>query len=60
MNNMQKREEPKIESFDKDAFDYTKISFEPDLKRFDVDEISKDMLGLFYKRVYDKLSSIIS
>jgi len=53
MNNMQKREDPHIEPFDKDAFDYTHISFEPDLKRFDIKEISKDMIGLLYKRVYD-------
>ena len=50
---MTKREEPQIEPFDKDAFDYTSIQFEPDFKRFDVEKLSDDMVGLLYKRVFD-------
>lgn len=33
--------------------DYVKITFEPDYERFGCKELSKDMLSLFTKRVYD-------
>jgi len=33
--------------------DYTKITFYPDLKRFNMTEFDDDILSLFYKRVYD-------
>lgn len=52
-NNMKKIEEPKIENYSKDSFDYTSVTFEPDFKRFGISGLDDDMIGLFYKRVYD-------
>ena len=45
--------EADIQSFDKDAYDYTCITFEPDFKRFSMKGLDSDILGLMYKRVYD-------
>jgi len=33
--------------------DFTKITFEPDLKKFKMNEINDDIISLMYKRVYD-------
>jgi len=33
--------------------DYTKITFYPDLKRFNMTCLDDDIISLFYKRVYD-------
>ena len=46
---------PKIEPFSADAFDFTEVTFEPDLKRFNMQQggIDKDMESLLVKRVYD-------
>ncbi len=32
---------------------YTKVSFKPDYKRFNIQNLSEDMINLFKKRVYD-------
>ena len=39
--------------------DYTCVTFEPDLKRFNIKTIDENMLGLMQKRVYD-LAGVIS
>lgn len=45
--------EPKIDSFSKDSFDYTEVTFEPDLKKFGMQKLDKDIVDLLNKRVYD-------
>ncbi len=45
--------EPKISDYPSDSSDYTQIIFEPDLKKFGMKEIDKDVNSLFKKRVYD-------
>ena len=49
--NMMEKKSPKIGTLSGE--DYTKITFRPDLKRFKVDALSDDMVGLFKKRAYD-------
>lgn len=49
--NMTKKSKEKITSYS--GKDYVKITFEPDYSRFGVDGLSKDMISLFSKRVYD-------
>ena len=48
---MMEKKSPKIGTLSGE--DYTKITFRPDLKRFKVDALSDDMVGLFKKRAYD-------
>jgi DNA topoisomerase II len=51
-NNMSIKHKPIIEEkYTKKAF--TKITFEPDLDRFNMKTIDNDILSLLYKRVYD-------
>ena len=50
-NNMSIIGEPVIEKYTK--YPYTKVTFEPDFKKFNVKELSKDMMQLYAKRVYD-------
>jgi len=50
-NNMKVKEEPKIK--DSDSKGMTKITFNPDLKRFGIKTITPDMLSYMKKRVYD-------
>lgn len=45
--------EPKIESFSRDSFDYTVVTFEPDLKKFKMQSLDNDIVALMKKRVYD-------
>jgi DNA topoisomerase-2 len=51
-NNMSKKEEPVILN-DPNAFDYTCITFKPDLKKFKMQSLDKDIVALFTKRAYD-------
>ena len=51
--NMRKTAKPTIADFDPDSYGYTKVSFEPDFKRFGLEKIDDDMMGLLFKRVYD-------
>lgn len=44
---------PKIDDLTATASEFTEITFEPDLKQFGLEKISKDMENLFIKRVYD-------
>tara|TARA_B110001454_G_scaffold218559_1_gene246898 strand:+ start:2044 stop:5478 length:3435 start_codon:yes stop_codon:yes gene_type:complete len=50
-NNMGKKSKEKITDSDKAG--YTKIVFKPDLKRFNISELSDDIISLMKKRVYD-------
>lgn len=49
--NMKEMDEPIIESYE--GKDYTKISFKPDLARFQTSKISPDMLALMQRRACD-------
>ena len=51
-NNMYDIHKPDVKSGTNKS-SYTKITFTPDYKRFDVDGLSDDMVALFKKRVYD-------
>lgn len=50
-DNMSNRSDPKVSS--KKGNSYTKISFIPDFKRFNLKNLSNDIISLFKKRVYD-------
>jgi len=50
-NNMSKKNKPIIKKYSK--YPYTKITFYPDLSKFNINKISKDMFQLMQKRVYD-------
>jgi len=49
---MQTIGEPKITSKDM-ACSFTKITFEPDLKKFGMKKLEDDIVNLLNKRVYD-------
>ncbi|KAE8596726.1 hypothetical protein XENTR_v10016221 [Xenopus tropicalis] len=50
-NNMLKTTEPKIKHFDGD--DYTCITFQPDLAKFQMEKLDKDTVALLTRRAYD-------
>ena len=50
-DNMLKFDKPEISSYSGE--DFTCISFEPDLKRFGMENMDEDIIALFQKRVYD-------
>ena len=50
-NNMKEKDEPVIEKYD--GYPYTKITWKTDFKRFNIKELSKDMIGFMGRRVYD-------
>ncbi|OWZ23796.1 DNA topoisomerase [Phytophthora megakarya] len=53
-NNMRTRGEPDItEYIGKDAKDFTKISFSPDLEKFEMEKLTASMVRVLKKRVYD-------
>ncbi|XP_055328560.1 DNA topoisomerase 2-alpha-like [Paramacrobiotus metropolitanus] len=49
--NMGKAGEPKVDSFSGD--DFTKITFEPDLSKFQMTVLDKDVVDLLSRRAYD-------
>ncbi|CCD25573.1 DNA topoisomerase 2 NDAI_0F02550 [Naumovozyma dairenensis CBS 421] len=51
-NNMNTCHPPKITPYSKGQ-SYTKVSFKPDLSRFNMEELDKDILGVMRRRVYD-------
>jgi len=51
--NMYEKEEPIITDVPKNTESYVKVTFLPDYKRFGLKELTKDMLSLFKRRVYD-------
>ncbi|XP_073534084.1 DNA topoisomerase 2-beta isoform X1 [Phyllobates terribilis] len=55
MNNMQKTSDPKIKYFDGD--DYTCITFQPDLSKFNMEKLDKDTVALLTRRAYDVAGS---
>lgn len=52
LNNLNTIEPPTIEDNYR-GLPYTKITFEPDLERFGLSQLTDDMVGIFHKRVYD-------
>jgi len=57
-NNMSECSQPEIKD-NKSGDNYTCITFEPDLKRFKMSELTDDIIALMKKRVYD-LAGVIS
>ncbi|KAI1242843.1 hypothetical protein IHE44_0000396 [Lamprotornis superbus] len=55
MNNMMKTSEPKIKHFEGD--DYTCITFQPDLSKFKMEKLDKDIVALMTRRAYDLAGS---
>ncbi|CCH45177.1 DNA topoisomerase II [Wickerhamomyces ciferrii] len=51
-NNMTKTNKPKIKTVKKPQ-EYTKISFKPDLAKFNMEILDNDTLGVLRRRVYD-------
>lgn len=45
--------QPKITPVGKDDKDFTCVTFSPDLARFNLSELSSDMVALLSRRVYD-------
>ncbi|XP_071763633.1 DNA topoisomerase 2-beta isoform X1 [Centroberyx gerrardi] len=50
-NNMSKTAEPKIKFFDGD--DFTCVTFQPDLAKFNMEKLDKDIVALLTRRAYD-------
>ncbi|XP_070702301.1 DNA topoisomerase 2-beta isoform X1 [Pempheris klunzingeri] len=50
-NNMSKTSEPKIKFFDGD--DFTCVTFQPDLSKFKMEKLDKDIVALLTRRAYD-------
>ena len=53
--NMTKTDEPKI-GMEKDE-DFTCVTFYPDLAKFKMDKLDKDIVDLFSRRAYDVVAS---
>uniref|UniRef100_UPI00358E4619 DNA topoisomerase 2-beta n=1 Tax=Myxine glutinosa TaxID=7769 RepID=UPI00358E4619 len=54
-NNMEKTSEPRIKPFE--GIDFTCISFEPDLAKFQMEKLDKDTVALLTRRAYDLAGS---
>ncbi|XP_068560677.1 DNA topoisomerase 2-beta isoform X1 [Cebidichthys violaceus] len=54
-NNMSKASEPKIKFFDGD--DFTCVTFQPDLAKFQMEKLDKDIVALLTRRAYDVAGS---
>jgi DNA topoisomerase-2 len=52
-NNLSEICPPKIEAYSPDCYDFTEVTFEPDLRKFKLKEIDPEMESLLIKRVYD-------
>ncbi|XP_062384995.1 DNA topoisomerase 2-beta isoform X2 [Sardina pilchardus] len=50
-NNMTKTSDPKIKFFDGD--DFTCVTFQPDLSKFKMEKLDKDIVALLTRRAYD-------
>ena len=60
-DNMSVAEEPVVKELTKKQIkdgDYVKVSFSPDLPRFKMDMLDKDIHGLFCRRAYDVAASL--
>ncbi|CAI5759186.1 unnamed protein product [Candida verbasci] len=56
-DNMQKVSKPKITAL-KSKKEYTKITFKPDLQKFDMDALDEDLLSVLRRRVYDLCGTV--
>lgn len=56
-NNMSICHQPKITSYKKGP-SFTKVSFKPDLKRFSMEKLDDDIIGVLRRRVYDINGSV--
>lgn len=54
-NNMTKTSDPKIKFFDGE--DFTCVTFQPDLAKFKMDKLDKDIVALLTRRAYDVAGS---
>ncbi|XP_028820323.1 DNA topoisomerase 2-beta isoform X3 [Denticeps clupeoides] len=54
-NNMTKTSDPKIKYFDGD--DFTSVTFQPDLAKFKMEKLDKDIVALLTRRAYDVAGS---
>lgn len=54
-NNMTKTADPKIKFFDGD--DFTCVTFQPDLSKFKMEKLDKDIVALLTRRAYDVAGS---
>ncbi|XP_030002971.1 DNA topoisomerase 2-beta isoform X2 [Sphaeramia orbicularis] len=54
-NNMGKTSDPKIKFFDGD--DFTCVTFQPDLSKFKMEKLDKDIVALLTRRAYDVAGS---
>lgn len=54
-SNMTKASEPKVKDFFGE--DYTKVTFQPDLKKFKMDKLDDDIVALMSRRAYDIAAS---
>ncbi|XP_032436148.1 DNA topoisomerase 2-beta isoform X1 [Xiphophorus hellerii] len=54
-NNMTKTSDPKIKLFDGE--DFTCVTFQPDLAKFKMDKLDKDIVALLTRRAYDVAGS---
>ncbi|KAM9838362.1 DNA topoisomerase 2-beta isoform 2-T2 [Aulostomus maculatus] len=54
-NNMTKTSEPRIKFFDGD--DFTCVTFQPDLAKFKMEKLDKDIVALLTRRAYDVAGS---
>ncbi|KAM4631214.1 DNA topoisomerase 2-beta [Polymixia lowei] len=54
-NNMTKTTEPKVKLFDGD--DFTCVTFQPDLDKFKMEKLDKDIVALLTRRAYDVAGS---
>ncbi|CAN9504161.1 unnamed protein product [Ophioblennius macclurei] len=54
-NNMTKTSDPKIKFFDGD--DFTCVTFQPDLSKFKMEKLDKDIVALMTRRAYDVAGS---
>ena len=52
---MTKASEPRIK--DHIGEDFTRISFSPDLSKFKMETLDKDIIGLMYRRAFDVAAS---
>jgi DNA gyrase/topoisomerase IV subunit B len=54
-SNMSKASEPRIK--DHTGEDFTKITFSPDLSKFNMETLDKDIVGLMTRRAFDVAAS---
>ena len=56
-NNMGKASEPQVTDISKSSEDFTSITFCPDLSKFKMDSLDKDIVAVFTRRAYDIAAS---